>query len=108
MKKLKPLFVASFVIFSDIFVVFLFMMLEGCSTNTPFLSYRNDKATIVIEKPPTRIILSGEYKDINVTQILMIMEELKKHPYKKYHFNDSVIIESGHLTNTVDISCTKE
>jgi hypothetical protein len=53
---------------------------------------------MIIEKPPTRIIVSGEYKDINVSALLKIMKELKNHPYHNYHFNDTIVIDSEHVS----------
>ena len=101
-KKAITLSVLLFTIISDIFIVFLIFGLQGCSTSSPFFSTRNDKASVIIEKPPTRVILSGEYNNIDVDNIIKVMEELKKHPYHNYKFNDTIIIDSKHVSTTIE------
>jgi len=94
-KKLN-LFMAGFVyLFS---VILPIIILQGCSMNSPLLSARDNKASIIIEKPPMRIIVSGEYHDIDEKAIIKIMKELKTHKYHNYNFDDSIIIDSEHAT----------
>jgi len=75
---------------------------QGCATQSPLFSSRNDKASLIIEKPPTRIIISGEYKDIDVNEIIRIMKELRKQPFHRYRFEDSISIDSNHITTSTE------
>ena len=101
-KKAITVSVLLFTIIADIFIVFLMLGLQGCSTSSPLFSSRNDRASIVIEKPPTRIILSGEYNEVDVDNVIKVMEELRKHPYHNYHFNDTININSEQVSTTTE------
>jgi len=72
------------------------LFFQGCSTTSPLLSTRNDKASMIIEKPPVRIILSGEFSSIDEKKLINIMKELRKSPYHNYDFDDSITIDSEH------------
>jgi len=77
-------------------------LLSGCVITSPLLSARNDKATVVIEKPPVRIIVSGEYTDdlIDVNSTERILNVLNKMKYSNYNFDDHISIDSEHSTFT--------
>jgi len=76
------------------------LILHGCSVSSPIFSARNDKTSLIIEKPPTRIIISGEYGKLDVENILKVMRELRKHAYHDYNFDNSVVIDSEHVSTT--------
>ena len=97
--KILNLFMVGFVYLS--FTV-PFLFLSGCSVTSPLLSSRNDKASVIIEKPPIRIIITGEYSDIQTKNLITVMEELRKHKYYNYNFDDSITIDSEHITSHKD------
>ncbi len=72
------------------------LFIQGCSVTSPLLSSRNDKASIIIEKPPIRIILSGEFTEIDEQKLIRIMRELRKSKFYNYDFDDSFTIDSEH------------
>ena len=85
----------TFIVFSTCMLPFI---IQGCSTTTPIFSSRDNLGTVVIEKPPIRIILSGEYTDIDTNNLIKVMKELRKHKYHNYNFDDTIIIDSEHAT----------
>ena len=96
---------ASIVVLFFMFVLFILSLasvFQGCSSTGPLMSYRENRASVIIEKPPTRIILSGEYDDIDVDNVLKIMREIKTHRFHDYNFDDSISIESESIYTTKD------
>ena len=78
------------------------LFIQGCATSSPLFNYRENKAFVIVEKPPTRIILSGEYDKIDPNSIIVILKELRHHKYYNYEFDSSIDIEAEHSTNTTD------
>ena len=77
--------------------VLLPLFISGCVMTSPFLSARDNRGTIIIEKPPVRLIYSGEYpKKIDVNGTLKLMKELDKMEYKDHDFEDKIEIDSVH------------
>ncbi len=93
-KKLN-LVIAGFIYLSFTAPIFF---ISGCSTTSPLFSTRDSKASIIVEKPPMRIILSGEYSTIDEDAIIKVMKELRHHKYHNYNFDDSIVIDSEHAT----------
>ena len=83
------------------------LLIQGCATQSPLFSTRNDKASLIVEKPPMRILISGEYTNIDAEEILSIMKELRKHKYHEYHFDESISINSEHISSTTEKIETK-
>jgi hypothetical protein len=97
--KVLNLFMAGFVYLS--FTV-PFLFLSGCSVTSPLLSGRANKASVIIIKPPMKIILSGEYSKIQPEDLVKLMKELRHHKYYNYNFDDSITIDSEHVTSHKD------
>jgi len=74
------------------------LFFNGCSITTPLFSSRDNKASLIVEKPPMRIIISGEYTTIKTEELIRVMKELRKHKYHNYNFDDTIIIDSEHAT----------
>jgi hypothetical protein len=49
-----------------------------------------------------KIILSGEYSKIQPEQLVVLMKELRHHKYYNYNFDDSITIDSEHVTSNND------
>jgi 20S proteasome alpha/beta subunit len=72
--------------------------IQGCSTTSPLFSARDNKASVIIIKPPMKIIISGEYAKLNTDHLIDIMREIRKHPYHNYNFDESISIDSEHTS----------
>ena len=83
------------------------LLIQGCATQSPLFSTRDDKASLIVEKPPMRILISGEYTNIDSEEIIAIMKELRHHKYHDYHFSDTIEIDSNHATTTTEKIETK-
>ncbi len=85
---------SSMIVLTIIWAGITLPFIQGCSVTSPLLSTRNDRATVVLEKPPLRIILSGEYTEIETDNLIKVLQELRKHKYHNYNFDDSIIIDT--------------
>ena len=74
----------------------------GCATQSPLFSTRANKASVIVEKPPLRVILSGEYSAIDADSVIRVLKELRYHKYHNYRFTDSISIDSNHATTNVE------
>jgi hypothetical protein len=98
MKIIQKISAFLLLVFGAVLLLSFISLFHGCSFTSPLFSTRDNKASIVLEKPPLRILLSGEYSQIDVDNIIKIMEELRKHKYYNYKFNNTIIIDSEHAT----------
>jgi hypothetical protein len=63
--------------------------LVGCSFSTPLFIKHSEKRTMILEKPPIRIIITGEITNIKNENIVKLIQELDKAKYKNYNFDDT-------------------
>ena len=97
--KILNLIIAGFIYLSCTLPIFF---ISGCSITSPLVSSRANKASVIIIKPPMKIILSGEYSKIQSDNLIDIMKELRHHKYYNYNFDDSITIDSEHVTSHKD------
>lgn len=77
--------------------------LSGCVMSSPLFSARDNRGTIVIEKPPVRVIYSGEYPEkIDVNGTIKLLNKLNDLKYKPYKFESSINIDSTHKGITTE------
>jgi len=80
------------------------LLMTGCTVTSPLLSARDNKGTVIIEKPPVRIIISGVYTgrmiDINGTDRLL--RRLDRMEFENYNFDSHYSIDSEHSTITTE------
>ena len=95
-KSFMNLSVITLVVFGTIIP----FIISGCSVSSPLFSKRNDKASMIIEKPPVRIMISGEYSKINTDDVIKVLRELRKSEYKPYKFGDTIKIDSDHVVSS--------
>jgi hypothetical protein len=68
------------------------------------LSARNNKGTVIIEKPPVRILISGEYIDrlIDINGSAKLLRVLDGMRFEDYNFDSHYSIDSEHSTITTE------
>jgi len=61
----------------------------GCSFSTPIFTKHSEKRTLILEKPPVRIIMTGEFDELNNNNIIEIINALNGVTYYNYNFDDT-------------------
>ena len=103
-KKTGSILIVSIIYFEILMIPF---MVQGCVMTSPLFSAREDRATVIVEKPPIRIIYSGEYRYINAKNTIKVIRELDKTEFKNYNFDDKIIVDSEHSGITTESYTSK-
>jgi hypothetical protein len=67
----------------------------GCSFSSPILSKHEEKRTVLLQKSPIRIYISGQMDDLDAKNINSIIRELDKCTYHKYNFDKGFTTGTG-------------
>ena len=100
--KLKKIGSITIVIFICIELLIILFSVQGCVMTSPLFSAREDRATVIVEKPPIRIIYSGEYRYINAENTIRVIRELDKTKFENYNFDDKISVDSEHSGITTE------
>jgi len=70
----------------------LLILLQGCSLESPLFQARPAVKSIIIEKPPTRVIYSGAVTQEGQTFAIKCLKEMRSTNYRDYKFNSDTNI----------------